>query len=91
MRKPWSARVSRVYDGDTFVTEDDDHIRLARFDAAETGQAGSIEATGCLHGLVGGKVVEITPVGKSYGRWVAEVVVGRVSVNDTMIRRIQRR
>jgi len=80
--------VKKVIDGDTFVVNrkigNSNIVRLANVDAPEKHQFGGSKATNVLKGLIGGQSVNINPVGKSYGRIVANVSRGRNSVNRKM-------
>ena len=77
--------VKKVIDGDTFVVNrkigNTNRIRLARVNAREKYQYGGKRATFRLRRLIGGKTVTIIPVGRSYGRIVANVRHGKKSVN----------
>lgn len=82
-------KVTRVIDGDTFETASRKRpIRLARVDAPEKGQRGAAAATQKLKGLIAGKEVSVNTVARDlYGRAVANVKVGRKSVNKAMKRK----
>lgn len=78
-------KVTRIIDGDTFKTASrKNSVRLARVKAPEIGKPGSVKATQDLKNLIGGKTVDIDTVGRSYNRAVANVKVGKQSVNKTM-------
>lgn len=79
-------RVTRVIDGDTFETASRKHpVRLANVDAPEKGKSGAAKATKALQSLVEGKEVSIQTVARDkYGRSVANVKVGRYSVNKAI-------
>ena len=83
-------KVTRVIDGDTFETARRVHpVRLANVDAPEKGQPGGAGATEALRKLIGGKEVSVDTVARdSYGRSVANVRVGRQSVNKAMREKI---
>lgn len=82
---PRKERVTRVIDGDTFGTASrKNSIRLANVDAPEKGQRGAAAATEALRDLIKGQEVTIETVGRSYGRAVAKVKLGRRSVNQAM-------
>lgn len=70
-------KVTKVIDGDTFKTDKpvkgSNFIRIADKDAPEKGQHGFTTAKNNLDRKIGGKTVDIDPVGKSYGRTVAKV------------------
>jgi len=81
------AYVSRVIDGDTFVTSSGDRIRLAGINAPEKGMPLSDEATSALEALIAGKEVVLKPVGfDRYGRLLAYVWVEHLFVNEQMLR-----
>ncbi|MFA5811065.1 MAG: thermonuclease family protein [bacterium] len=79
-------KVTRVIDGDTFLTGSRKNpVRLANVDAPERGERGAAKATSALRNLVHDKTVAIEPKARDcYGRTVANVKVGRVSVNKKM-------
>lgn len=79
-------RVTRVIDGDTFETASRKRpVRLANVNAPEKGQRGGAAATNALKGLIAGETVSIETVARDvYGRSVANVKVGRRSVNKAM-------
>ena len=82
--------VKKIIDGDTFVVNrkigNTNRIRLAGVRAPEKYQSGGRTATDKLRKLIGGKTVTITPVGRSYGRIVAQVRHRRKSVNKRLRR-----
>jgi endonuclease YncB( thermonuclease family) len=84
--------VTRVIDGDTFLTKSRKHpVRLANVDAPEKGRKGGAKATQRLRKLIQGKRVEVNTVARdSYGRAVANVKIGRRSVNTAMSRKSNR-
>lgn len=79
-------RVTRVIDGDTFETASRKNpIRLANVNAPEKGATGGAEATAALRDLIVGETVSVDTVARdNYGRSVANVKVGRRSVNKAM-------
>lgn len=79
-------KVTRVIDGDTFKTASrKNSVRLANVNAPEKGQKGGAAATKALKGLIQGETVNIDTVARdTYGRSVANVKVGRHSVNKAM-------
>ena len=82
---PRKETVTRVIDGDTFETGSRKHpVRLANVDTPERGQPGFAAAKQKLQELIGGEQVTVDTVGRSYGRAVANVKVGRKSVNTAM-------
>lgn len=76
-------KVTEVIDGDT-VRIPRKTIRLAKVDAPELGTKGGAKAKNQLKDMVQGKTITYKPVGKSYGRVVAQVKVGGRSVNQAM-------
>ena len=79
-------KVTKVIDGDTFETASRKNpVRLANVDAPEKGQPGAGKATEALRQLIQGEDVTINTVARDrYGRSVANVKVGRKSVNKAM-------
>jgi len=81
-------KVKRVIDGDTFIVSrrigNTNRIRLAGVKAPARYQFGGRKATNRLRGLISGKTVTIVPVGRSYGRIVANVRSRRRSVNKRL-------
>lgn len=79
-------KVTRVIDGDTFRTKSRRNpVRLANFDAPEIGNPGAEVATKKLRRLIGGREVSIQTVARdNYGRIIANVKIGRRSVNKMM-------
>ena len=70
----YSAYVSSVTDGDTFVTSTSEKIRLEGIDAPEIGTAGAQRATDYLKGLIHNQNVTIDSKYKdAWGRTVAQV------------------
>ena len=80
--------VKKVIDGDTFIVNrkigNTDIIRLAGVNAPEKYKSGGKKATNRLKGLIGGKTITIVPVGRSYGRVVANVRCKRKIVNKKL-------
>ena len=85
-------RVTRVIDGDTFETASRKNpIRLANVDAPEKGERGGTTATRALRGLIAGETVSVDTVARDkYGRAVANVKVGRRSVNKAMNEKLKK-
>ena len=79
-------KVTRVIDGDTFCTNvRKNPVRLARVDTPEKGERGYQKATNALSSLIKGQEVTIDTVARdSYGRSVANVKLGRSSINKAM-------
>ncbi|MDP9441338.1 MAG: thermonuclease family protein [Actinomycetota bacterium] len=83
--------VRSITDGDTFVLTDGRRVRLAQVDAPETSECFGTESTGALSALAAGKTVTLRrppsgPATDRYGRTLADVRVGEVSVNEAMVR-----
>ncbi len=78
--------VTRVIDGDTFLTASRKRsVRLANFDAPEKGKRGSVKATQILRKLIQGKKVEVHTIGRdAFGRVIANVKVGGKSLDKAM-------
>lgn len=78
--------VARVTDGDTVVLADGRRIRLYGIDAPETHQPYGPDARAFLDRLVRGKDVTVTVRARDlYGRTVAELRIGKASVNESMV------
>ncbi len=77
--------VKKIIDGDTFIVKrkigNTYVVRLAGVNAPEKYQFGGKKATNRLRGLIGNKTVTIVPVGRSYGRIVADVRRNRKLIN----------
>ena len=78
--------VTRVIDGDTFLTARRKHpIRLAGVDAPERGTKAGTAATRKLKTMIQNKKVTVQTVARDvYGRAVANVKVGNKSINETI-------
>jgi endonuclease YncB( thermonuclease family) len=85
---PRRERVRRILDGDTFETDSRKRpVRLAGVDTPEKAQSGFQEAKAALSRMIQGQTVTIdTQARDRYGRSVANVKVGRRSVNQAMER-----
>lgn len=85
-------RVTRVIDGDTFETASRKHpVRLANVNAPEKAQRGGAFATNALKELIAGETVTIETVARDkYSRTVANVKVGRKSVNKAMKEKLKK-
>ncbi|WP_235727726.1 thermonuclease family protein [Maridesulfovibrio frigidus] len=90
----FEGKVKYVVDGDTFVLQSGEKVRLASIDTPEVGRNGKVdqyyakEATDLLSELILNKVVTVTPVkGKkeSYGRVVGWVYLGKSFINKEMV------
>lgn len=81
--------VTRVIDGDTFITDSrKNSVRLANINAPEKGAPGAAAATRALRDLIQGDEVIIDTVARDkYGRSVASVKIGNRSVNAAMKRK----
>lgn len=81
-------KVKKVIDGDTFQTHrkvnGSNIVRLAGYNAPEKHHFGGKQATNRLRGLIGGKTVTVNPVGKSYGRTVANVYSSRKNISKRL-------
>ena len=85
-------RVTRVIDGDTFETNRRKiPVRLGGYNAPELNQRGGKTAKKALENMLLGKEVSIdTKARDKYRRPVANVKLGRVSVNKTMKERLKK-
>lgn len=79
-------KVTRVIDGDTFLTASRKHpVRLAN---VNTPEKRAKEATRVLRKLIQGKKVEVETIGRDvYGRAIAHVRVGGKFVNKAIGKR----
>ena len=86
----WSGKVIGVADGDTITVLNDKHpvkIRLYGIDCPEKRQPFGKRAKQFTSDLVFGKEVDIEPIAiDRYGRTVAFVGVGNLSVNEELIK-----
>ena len=84
--------VTRVIDGDTFLTKSRKRsVRLANVNAPEKGRRGGSKATQQLKKLIQGKQVEVNTVARdAFGRAVANVKVGKKSVNRAMTKNLKK-
>lgn len=84
--------VTRVIDGDTFLTKSRKRaIRLAHLDAPEKGKKGSAKATQELRKLIQGQKVEVHTIARdTFGRAIANVRVGRKSVNKAIKNKLKK-
>lgn len=83
-------KVKRVVDGDTFVTESDERVRLIGINAPEMKEFYGADAKEHLKSLIEGKDVELISDHKSkdkdrYSRLLRYVVLNEVDVNEQMI------
>jgi len=83
---PRKEKVTKVIDGDTFMTERRKHpVRLANVNTPEKGQPGYGEAKEALKNLIRGEEVTInTKARDKYNRSVANVKIENKSVNKIM-------
>jgi len=84
-------KVKRVVDGDTFVAESGERVRLIGINAPEMKEFYGVEAKEHLKNLIEDKVVELVSDHKSkdkdrYSRLLRYVVLNEVDVNEQMIR-----
>lgn len=88
---PRKERVTKVIDGDTFMTASrKNSVRLANVDAPEKGTPGGGAATKALKDMIQGETVSIDTVARdTFGRSVANVKVGRQSVNKAVKDRLK--
>jgi len=88
---PRKERVTKVIDGDTFMTASRKNpVRLANVDAPEKGTRGGAAATKALKDMIQGETVSVDTVARDvYGRSVAKVKVGRKSVNKAVKDRLK--
>ena len=86
-------KVTRVIDGDTFMTSSRKKpVRLANYNAPEKGQRGYKVSRDALTGMISGKTVTIDVKARDvYGRAIANVKVGRRSVNAAMKNRTKKK
>lgn len=89
---PIKERVTRVVDGDTFMTDKRKRaVRLADVDTPEKGERGAVAAKRRLSSMIAGKEVTVIPVARdSYGRTVAKVTVEGVSVEKSIKTRVKK-
>ena len=88
-------RIAKVIDGDTVLTQDGERIRFLGVDAPETAkkfrnqhaQPGANEAMALVITLLDGKTanIELSTDRKSYGRTLASLSVGGVSVEEALV------
>lgn len=83
---PNKETVTKIIDGDTFKTSKRKHfVRLNNVDTPEKNEKGSKEAKNKLKKLIGGKKVLVKKVAVGYyNRTIANVYVGRESINKKM-------
>lgn len=97
----YAAKVERIVDGDTldltisvgFRWQFKDRFRLYGIDTPERGQPGWAEATAHLASLLPiGALVTVRsyrpdahPKADSFGRWLVEIFIGDMNVNQAMI------
>ncbi|MEE9615363.1 MAG: thermonuclease family protein [Thermodesulfobacteriota bacterium] len=85
--------VSRVIDGDTFqTTSRKKSVRLANVDAPEKGTHRAAKATEALRKMIKDEKVRVETVARDkYGRAVANVYVGKESVNKKMREKLKKK
>ena len=85
MVKRKTVSVDKVVDGDTFITEGGQKIRIAGVDTPEKGRRGAAQARKYLKNQIEGKRVVIKPVARNkYGRIVAHVYKGGKSIGKKL-------
>ena len=86
-------KVTRILDGDTFMTGNRKNpVKLADVYAPRKGKPGYSKAKERLRGFVGGEEVRIQTVARDkYGRSVAKVYKGRESINKKMRESLRKR
>lgn len=90
IRADVTGRVRSVSDGDTFVLETTEGVRLvvriAEIDAPEQGQPFGSQSKSALTNLVGGRTVQlVVQTTDTYGRAVARPYVGTTDVSAAMV------
>jgi len=90
---PIKERVTRIIDGDTFMTDKRKRaVRLANVDAPEKGERGAVVAKRRLAAMISGKEVTVLPVARDvYGRTVAKVTVEGNSVEKRRAKKSEQR
>lgn len=79
--------VSRVIDGDTFVTEEDQNIRISSTEAPELDQCGGPVAKQALEKLVLGKKIYLKVIYTDiYRRFISLVYTKDAFINEEMLR-----
>lgn len=88
---PRKEYVTRVFDGDTFVTASRKKaVRLADVNAPELSKPGGKAAKRALEKMIVGKEVTVETVARDkFARAVGRVKIGTRSVNKAMKRRLQ--
>src|SRR5262245_56194821 len=85
--KPFTARVTSVADGDSFVVSSDVRVRLFGSDSPEGDQPYGDRARAELRRLIADREVRVQPVARDdYQRVVARVFVGELDVNAELVR-----
>lgn len=81
-----NATVKEILDGDTFILNNGDRIRLLGIDAPEKDLCGAKEASTTLSALIAGKPVTIKEERRDgFGRRMGLVYVGTTLVNESML------
>ena len=79
-------RVERIIDGDTFVLDTKQQIRLQNVNAPEAGLCGSLEAKSKLESLLSGQSVSLAgDTTDKFGRRIALVYQGDTLINEQML------
>ena len=84
-------KVTRVIDGDTFITNKGDRVRLIGIDAPDLPSLRGIESKMYLHELIDNKVITLERDGMSdnkdkYGRLLRYVYLNKKDVNLQMLK-----
>jgi len=78
-------KVTKIIDGDTFEVTGGERIRLGNYNAPELKEPGGFKAKRQLSNLIPpGSLPTVCPVGKSYGRTVAEVTYKGKNISKEM-------
>ena len=83
--KTKTVTVSEVIDGDTFITDEKQTVRVANADAPEKGKHGAAKARNYLKNQIEGEKVVLRPVARDkYGRVVAHVYKDSKSIGKKL-------
>lgn len=82
----WAERVQHVIDGDTFILENEQRVRLAGIDAPELEQPYGSEAKERLSRLILNRDVQLVCEDrKSYGRDICNAFIGHLDVQKELV------